>query len=55
MTSSHPIAPGHTQDLTNEQWQTQARGTKAQEYEIYCAAAADLGWPLKTFEQWLCS
>lgn len=34
-------------------WQTQYRGSDAQEYEIYCACASDLGWEVKTWDQWL--
>ena len=42
-------------------WQTQARGTNSQEYEIYLAFADDgkggditrNGEPLKTFEEWI--
>ena len=34
-------------------WQTKARGTNEQEYEIYRSCAKDLGWEIKTFEEWL--
>ena len=41
-------------------WQTKARGTNAEEYEIYKACADDgkgndflTGKPLKTFDEWL--
>ena len=39
----------------NEFWQTQARGTNDQEYQIYLAAAESLGWNIKTYEEWLSS
>jgi len=29
------------------------RGRMEQEYEIYVAAAEDLGWNVKTFDEWL--
>jgi hypothetical protein len=46
---------------TLDTWQTQARGTHEQEYEIYLACANDgkggditrNGEPLKTFEEWI--
>jgi hypothetical protein len=41
-------------------WQTQARGTNDNEYQIYLACADDgngiddtTGQPLKTFDEWL--
>ena len=45
----------------NEFWQTQARGTNDQEYQIYLACADDGnggdftrgGAPLLTYEEWL--
>ena len=44
------------------EWQTQARGSNSNEYEIYLACADDgngnditTGQPLKTFEEWLAS
>lgn len=37
----------------NAHWQTQQRGTNDQEYQIYVTAAKDLGWVVKTYEQWL--
>ncbi len=43
-----------------ENYQTQARGSNSQEYEIYLACCDDgtgndfrTGEPLKTFEEWL--
>ncbi|MCP1674346.1 hypothetical protein J2T57_001448 [Natronocella acetinitrilica] len=38
-----------------DDWQTQGRGSNDQEYEIYREAAESLGWPLKTYEEWLAS
>lgn len=35
----------------SEGFQTQVRGTHANEYDIYCACSNDK--PLKTFEEWL--
>ena len=29
------------------------RGRMEQEYEIYVAAAEDLGWDVKTYDEWL--
>lgn len=34
---------------------TQLRGTDDQEFQIFLACAEDLGWPLKTFEEWKAS
>lgn len=39
--------------LPRDDWQTQARGTLQDEYEIYVANAESLGWPIKTFDEWL--
>ena len=46
--------------LMSDEWQTQARGTNDQEYEIYLACADDgtgidftTGQPLKSFDDWL--
>ena len=46
----------------NEFWQTRARGSNQNEYEIYVACADDgdgnditTGKPLKTYEEWLAS
>lgn len=46
----------------NAEWQTQARGSNSNEYDIYLACADDgtgheimTGKPLKTFEEWLAS
>ena len=46
---------------TRHDWQTQARGTNEDEYQIYLECASDgkggditnNGEPLKTFEEWL--
>ena len=45
---------------TNEFWQTQARGTNDDEYQIYLACCDDgkgndfrTGEPLKTYDEWL--
>jgi hypothetical protein len=44
----------------NDFWQTQARGTNSDEYDIYLACADDgkgndstTGQPLKSYEEWL--
>lgn len=46
----------------NDEWQTQARGTNRDEYDIYLSCADDgngndktTGEQLKTFEEWLLS
>lgn len=41
--------------LPRDDWQTRARGTLQDEYEIYRANAESLGWPVKTFDEWLAS
>ena len=38
---------------TNVEWQTQARGTNNQEYQIYVDCAASMGWVVKTYDEWL--
>ena len=38
---------------TKANWQTQARGSNWDEYEIYRTNAEQLGWKIKTFEEWL--
>ena len=43
----------NTNLLPAANWQTQARGTNDAEYQIYVAAAEDLGWVVKTYEEWL--
>ena len=49
----------HTYQLDNDDLseclETTIRGTSEQEYEIYRSAAEDLGWTVKTFDQWLSS
>jgi len=41
-------------DLENQlMLQHPVRGRLEQEYEIYVAAAEDLGWNVKTFDEWL--
>lgn len=34
-------------------WQTRARGDNDSEYQIYVAAAESLGWPVKSYDEWL--
>lgn len=34
-------------------WQTRARGTNDQEYQIYVANAEALGWKVKSFDEWV--
>ena len=36
-------------------WQTQVRGSNDAEYQIYVACAESLGWPVKTYDEWLAS
>ena len=36
-------------------WQPASRGTHHAEYQIYLTAAQDLGWTVKTFDEWLAS
>jgi hypothetical protein len=51
---------GETIQTVRSDWQTQARGTNSNEYDIYCACAGDAngidtctGKPLKTYDEWL--
>lgn len=37
------------------EWQTKSRGSNDQEYEIYKMAAQELGWPVKSYDEWLSS
>ena len=49
--------------IPNADWQTKARGSNDQEYQIYLALADDgkgnditrPGQPLKTYEEWIAS
>lgn len=36
-----------------DNWQTQARGSNDDEYQIYKANAESLGWVVKSYEEWL--
>lgn len=38
-----------------EEWQTPQRGANDSEYQIYVANAQALGWPVKTYDEWLAS
>lgn len=38
---------------TNGDWQTQQRGALEDEYEVYVACTESLGWPVKSFDEWL--
>lgn len=55
-----PSHEGQVSATVSADWQTQARGTNSQEYQIYLACADDgegmdftTGQPLKTFDEWL--
>jgi len=39
--------------LPRANWQTPVRGTNEQEYDIYVENARDLGWQVKTYQEWL--
>lgn len=39
--------------LPHPDWETRPRGTNEDEYDIYAANAMMLGWPVKTFDEWL--
>lgn len=41
--------------VPNANWQTASRGDNDSEYQIYVAAAESLGWPVKTYDEWLAS
>jgi hypothetical protein len=41
--------------IPSDNWQTKQRGSNEQEYEIYQSAAESLGWPVKTYDEWLAS
>jgi hypothetical protein len=34
-------------------WQTPLRGDNDSEYQIYVVAANDLGWEVKSYDEWL--
>ena len=40
---------------TMDGYQTKSRGTNAQEYEIYSHMAELMGWPVKTYDEWVAS
>lgn len=42
----------HAKDR-NRGLQTKMRGTLAEEYEVYKSTAEELGWRVKTFDEWL--
>lgn len=45
-----------SKDLQREKfWQTQYRGDNDSEYQIYVTAAEDLGWVVKSYDEWLAS
>lgn len=44
--SDERLVPGAT-------WQTKSRGDNDSEYQIYVACAQDLGWVVKTYDEWL--
>ena len=39
--------------LPNPDWQTRQRGDNDSEYAIYKANAEELGWEVKSYDQWL--
>ncbi|CAK1332109.1 TPA: hypothetical protein ACK3Q6_002652 [Burkholderia cepacia] len=39
--------------IPQDTWQTQSRGTNDAEYEIYKTNAEQLGWKVKSYEEWL--
>nr|WP_280971430.1 hypothetical protein [Cupriavidus gilardii]WDE72669.1 hypothetical protein [Cupriavidus gilardii] len=39
--------------LPQADWQTRLRGDNDSEYQIYVANAEALGWPIKSYEEWL--
>lgn len=42
-----------TKLIPSDTWQTQARGDNDSEYQIYKTNAEQLGWTVKTYEEWL--
>jgi len=52
-TMTHDTAPTREQLEKQLMLQHPVRGRMEQEYEIYVAAAEDLGWDVKTFDEWL--
>jgi hypothetical protein len=48
-----PRAPPAPVLRPNENWQTASRGTNSAEYDIYVTNAQSLGWPVKSFDEWL--
>lgn len=41
--------------IPNDNWQTSQRGDNDSEYQIYKANAESLGWPVKSYDEWLAS
>ena len=42
-------------NVMNNDCQQDYRGSLKDEYDIYVACAESLGWPVKSFEDWLAS
>lgn len=42
-----------TKLIPSDTWQTKARGDNDSEYQIYKTNAEQLGWVVKTYEEWL--
>lgn len=40
---------------TRDGYQTKSRGSNDQEYEIYSHMAELMGWPVKSYDEWLAS
>ena len=49
----HTPAVNQTLPNVSERWQTRQRGSNDDEYQIYVAAAKDLGWDIKSYNEWL--
>ena len=47
------MTDNNTSLLPKANWQTTQRGSNDAEYQIYCDCAKDLGWKVKSYEEWL--
>jgi len=45
--------PMNEEQSSAEEVQARARGSNEDEYRVYVAHAAALGWPIKSYEEWL--
>lgn len=53
LTTRNRTMTDDTKLIPSDTWQTQARGDNDSEYQIYKTNAEQLGWVVKTYEEWL--